>query len=94
MTGGTFKARVGFGAEINMAAKAKIEVGVGKFLTASRGINSNIEGLDVNNLAAGLIALIGLTTLQGLIILTDLTVTSGRRVIVAAICFSYFFISF
>ena len=72
---------MGFGAEINIIAKAK----VGKFLTVSRGTKNNIESLDINNPAAGLIALIGLITLP---------VLPGRRVIVIAIRFSYFFISF
>ena len=102
MTGGAFKARVSFEAEINIIAKAK--VGVGKFLTVSRSANSNIEGLDINNSTAGLIALINLTTLPNLIIITDLniveavkTVTKvikillGRRVAVTAICFLYFY---
>ena len=84
-------ARVGFEAEINIVAKAKVEVvakaKIGKFLTASRGANSNIENLDINNPVAGLIALIGLTILPGLML-------SGRKVIVVTIRFSYFFISF
>ena len=74
---------MGFGAEINIIAKAK----VGKFLTASRGANSNIEGLDISNSAADLIVLIGLTILPDLVL-------PGRRVIVIAIRFSYFFINF
>ena len=47
---------MGFGAEIDIIAKAKVEVG--KFSTASRNADGNIEGLDINNSAAGLIALI------------------------------------
>ena len=47
---------MGFEAKINIIAKA--EVGVGKSSTASRGANNNIEGLDINNLAAGLIVLV------------------------------------
>ena len=103
MAGETFKARVGFEAEINIVTKAK----VGKFSTVSRNTNSNIENLDINNLAAGLIALIRLTTLPGLIILTDLifietvkTITKvikvlpGRKMVVVAIRFSYFFVKF
>ena len=46
---------MGFEAEIGIIAKAKVEVG--KFSTASRGADGNIEGLDINNSAAGLIAL-------------------------------------
>ena len=42
---------MGFEAEIGIVAKAKVEVG--KFSTASRGANSNIEGLDI---ALGLLA--------------------------------------
>ena len=84
MTGEAFKAKVGFEAKINIVAKAKVEVG--KF-SISRSANSNIEGLNINNSAAGLIALIGLTTLPNLILL-------GRKIIVVAIRFSYFFISF
>ena len=80
----TFKAKVGFEAKIGIIAKAKVEVD--KFLTASRGTNNNIEGLDINNSAAGLIALY-LTTLPGLVSL-------NRKIIVIAIRFSYFFISF
>ena len=72
---------MGFEAEIDIIAKAEVS----KFSTASRGTNSNIKGLDINNPAAGLIALIGLTTLP---------VLPGRRVVVIAIRFSYFFISF
>ena len=53
MAGGIFNARVGFGVEIVMVAGA--EIGVDK--SASRGADGNIEGLDVNNSAAGLIAL-------------------------------------
>ena len=53
MAGGVFKTKVGFEAEIGIIAKAK--VGVGKFLTVSRNANNNIEGLDINNSAAGLI---------------------------------------
>ena len=52
----TFKAKKGFKAEINIVAKAKVEVD--KFSTVNRSTNSNIEGLDINNSAAGLIALI------------------------------------
>ena len=81
--GGTFKVRVGFEAEINIIAKAE----VGKFSIASRGADSNIEGLDINNLTAGLIALIRLIILPGLM-------SPGRKIIVVAIRFSYFFISF
>ena len=44
MAGEAFKAKVGFGAEIGIIAKAKVEVG--KFSTVSRGANSNIEGLN------------------------------------------------
>ena len=47
---------MGFGAEISIIAKAKVEVG--KFSTVSRSTNNNIEGFDINNLTAGLIALI------------------------------------
>ena len=43
----TFKAKVGFEAKIDIIAKAK--VGIGKFLTASRNANNNIEGLDIKN---------------------------------------------
>ena len=81
----TFKAKVGFEAKIGIIAKAKVEVD--KFSTASRNANNNIEGLDINNSAAGLIALIGLTILPDLIL-------PGRKVVVIAIRFSYFFISF
>ena len=56
LAGETFKARVGFGAEIDIIAEAEVEVD--KFSTASRGADSNIEGLDINNSAAGLIALV------------------------------------
>ena len=54
MAGGVFNARVGFGAEIVIVAGAEIEVDKS---SASRGADGNIEGLDVNDLAAGLIAL-------------------------------------
>ena len=74
---------MGFGAEIGMVAGAK----VGKSSTANRGADSNIEGLDVNDSAADLIALMGLIILPGLVL-------PGRRVVVVAIRFSYFFISF
>ena len=94
---------MGFEAEINIAAKAKVEVD--KFLTVSRGANNNIEGLDINNSTAALIVLINLTILLGLIILADLTfiekivikvikVLLNRKIIVAAIRFSYIFINF
>ena len=76
---------MGFKAEISIIAKAKVEVS--KFITASWGANNNIENLDINNLAANLIVLINLTTLSNLILL-------GRKVIVIAIRFLYFFISF
>ena len=102
MAGGTFKAKVGFEAKIGIIAKAEVEIG--KFSTASRGANNNIEGLDINNSAAGLIALINSITLSGLIILTNLIfveavktvikvikILLNRKVIVAAIRFSYFF---
>ena len=46
--GEAFKARVGFGAEIGIIAKAKVGI---------ESANSNIKGLDINNSAAGLIAL-------------------------------------
>ena len=106
---------MGFGAKIDITAKAevgarvkfeaRVKVEMGKFLTAIRDTNNNIENFDINNLAAGLIALIGLKTLPDLIILTDLIfvekgiikvikVLLGCRVVVAAIRFSYFFISF
>ena len=81
MAGETFKAKVSFEAKINIIAEAK----VGKFSTASRGTNNNIKGLDINNPAANLIVLIGLTTLP---------VLPGRKIVVIAIRFSYFFISF
>ena len=91
MANETFKAKVSFGAKIGIIAKAKVKIvakaKVGKFSIVSRGANSNIEGLDINNPVADLIALIGLTILPGLIL-------SGRKVIVIAIRFSYFFISF
>ena len=97
MTGEAFKAKVGFEAKINIVAKAKVgkfstasrgaKVEVGKSSTANRGANSNIEGLDINNSAAGLIALIGLTILPNLVL-------PGRKIVVVAIRFSYFFISF
>ena len=74
---------MGFGAKINVVAEAK----VGKFSTASRGTKNNIEGLDINNSAAGLIALTGLTTLPGLML-------PDRKIVVVAIRFSYFFINF
>ena len=96
---------MGFTAEIGIIAKAKVEVD--KFSTASRGTNNNIEGLDINNLAAGLIALINSITLSGLIILTNLIfieavktvikvikVLLGHKIVVTAIRFSYFFINF
>ena len=56
MAGEAFKAKVSFEAKINIITKAKVEVG--KFLTASRNTNNNIESLDINNSAAGLIVLI------------------------------------
>ena len=76
---------MGFEAEIDIIAKAKVEIA--KFSTVSRNTNNNIEGLDINNSAAGLKVLIGLTTLPDLILL-------GRKIIVVAIRFSYFFTSF
>ena len=69
-----------FEAKIGIIAKAKVEVG--KFSIISRNTNNNIEGLDINNLAAGLIVLIGLITLP------------GRKIVVIVIYVSYFFISF
>ena len=96
---------MGFEAEIGMAAKAKVEakvkIKVGKFLTVIRGANNNIEGFNINNLPASLIALIGLIILPGLIILTDLIfiekivikvikILLGRKIVVATIRFSYF----
>ena len=76
---------MGFEAKINIIAKAKVEVG--KFSTVSRNTNNNIEGFNINNSAAGLIALINLTTLSNLILL-------NRKIVVIAIYFLYFFISF
>ena len=88
---------MGFEAEINIIAEAEVgkfstvsrgaKVEVGKSSTVNRGTNSNIEGLDINNSVAGLIALMGLTILPGLVL-------PGRRIVVIAIRFSYFFISF
>ena len=74
---------MGFEAKINIVAEAKIN----KFSTASRNAKNNIEGLDIGNSAAGLIALISL------IILPDLMLP-GRKVVVIAIRFSYFFYKF
>ena len=101
LTNETFKAKVGFEAEINIIAKAKVEVD--KFSTVSRNTNNNIEGFDINNLTTDLIALIGLIILPGLIILTNLIfveavktvikvikILLGRKVVVIAIRFSYF----
>ena len=70
---------MGFEAKIGIVAKAK--VGVGKFLTASRGANSNIEGLDINNLAAGLIALV-------------FALKRPKYILIVANFFSYLLISF
>ena len=47
LAGETFKVKVGFKAKINIVAKAKVEVEVGKFLTASRNTNDNIENVDI-----------------------------------------------
>ena len=74
---------MGFEAKIGIIAEAE----VGKFSTVSRNTKNNIEGLDINNSAAGLIALIGLTILPNLVL-------PGRKIVVVAIRFSYFFISF
>ena len=76
-------------------------------MTVSRGTNSNIESLIINNSAAGLIALIVLIILPALNILINLVfveavktvvkvtkILLNRKVIVAAIRFSYFFINF
>ena len=57
LAGGAFKTKMGFETKIKIVAEAKVEVEVGKFSTASRSANSNIEGLDINNPAKGLIAL-------------------------------------
>ena len=90
LTGEAFKARVGFEAEIGIVARAQ----VGKFSTASRGANSNIEGLDINNSAAGLIALITeLAKYVGLIVLV-FTLKRPGRILVVTNFFSYLSISF
>ena len=45
LAGGIFKTKVGFEAEINIIAKAKVEVD--KFSTVSRNANNNIENVDI-----------------------------------------------
>ena len=90
-----FKAKI----SIETKTKAKAKVEVNKFLTASRNINSNIEGLDINNLAAGLITLIGLIILTYLIfikkvVIKVIKILLSRKAVVTAIGFSYFFINF
>ena len=83
---------MGFEAEINIVKKAKVEVD--KFLIASRNVNSNIEGLDINNSAAGLIVLIiKLAKYVNLIALVFILRRPGY-ILIAANFFSYLLISF
>ena len=77
---------------VSIGTKTEAKVEVSKFSTASQGADGNIEGLDINNSAAGLIVLIGLIILTDLIvaekIVTEVTtVLPDRKVIVTAICF-------
>ena len=83
---------MGFEAEINIIAKA--EVGVDKFLIVSRGTNSNIEGLDINNSAAGLIALIIKLAKYVNLIALVFTLKRPKYILIAANFFSYLLISF
>ena len=91
MAGGTFKAKVSFEADINIVAKAKIEID--KFLIISRNANNNIEGLDINNSAANLIALIGFAKYVNLIALVFI-LKRPKYILIAANFFSYLLISF
>ena len=92
LAGRTFKAKVGFEAKINIITKAKVKVD--KFSTAGRNTNSNIEGLNINNSAADLIALIiKLAKYVNLIVLIFILKRPGRILVVANF-FSYLSISF
>ena len=83
---------MGFETKINIVAKAKIKIS--KILIVSRGTNSNIENLDINNSAAGLIALIiKLVKYVNLIVLIFILKRPGRVLIVTNF-FSYLSISF
>ena len=96
---------MGFEAEINIVAKAKVKVDkfstasrgakVGKSSTASRNANNNIKGLDINNLTASLIILTDLIFIEAVKTVTKvIKILLNRKIIVIAIRFLYYFINF